>query len=55
MAGLFAIALATPFTSKFGITLVKSDPGPSVIRSAHSMAAMVSFKGLQSSGTSRTV
>src|ERR1041384_7040986 len=40
-----ARAWGIPSTSKWGITLVYKDPGPSVIRSARSIASRVSLSG----------
>ena len=51
-AGEAAKACGIPETSKFGITLVNRDPGPSVIKSASAMARRVSASGLAVRGRS---
>ena len=48
-----AMARGMPSTSRFGITLVNSEPGPSVIRSALAMASSVSGSGLTRRGLQR--
>ena len=51
-AGEVAMACGMPSTSRFGITLVNSDPGPRVMRSASAMARSVSARGLGLRGRS---
>ena len=51
-AGEAAMACGIPFTSRLGTTLVNSEPGPSVIRSASAMASSVSGSGLTRRGRS---
>src|SRR3954454_20896182 len=53
-AGDLRIASGIPFTSKFGMTLVKREPGPNVITSASAIAFNVSGSGLAVPGLRRT-
>ena len=53
-AGEAAMACGIPSTRRCGITLVYSDPGPSVIRSAWAIASSVSFSGRARRGRSST-
>ena len=50
IAVLSFIALATPFTNKFGITLVYKLPGPIIIQSAFFIASTTPGSGLQFEG-----
>ena len=45
------IASGIPHTSRFGIRLVKSEPGPTVIKSARAIAAKVCGSGSGPGGT----
>ena len=55
MAGDRRIASEMPSTSRLGMTLVKREPGPSVMRSALAIAAIVAGSGRQRRGRSCTV
>src|SRR5215471_6755577 len=52
-AGEDRMASGMPFTSRLGITLVKSEPGPKVITSASAMAVSAAVSGGALRGRSR--
>ena len=54
-AGDAAMACGIPSTSRFGITLVNSDPGPSVIRSALGDGFQRFVSGLDARGSNLDV